>query len=292
VLEDQMSIVRLGAINDELSPVFERALELAVTLGIQEIEIHTVGRKVIEELETTDVRRIQQELAHRQLHVCNISSTVFLRCHLDDRDEEITWRTPFRSINGRYADHISALERVLEIAQILQAPLVRIFGFWQDRPLTEAIYEQAARRLVRPLQMAEAAGLPLVLENCPHTYFDWGQRAARLVEMIDSPWLRLLWDPCTGVRSGEPDIMAAYPQISRRLAHVHAKDMRFDPANKRGHVYVPIGQGQLDWRTILGRLEADGYQGVVCIETHHLGPDGTKESAAIATYKGLKEIIS
>jgi hypothetical protein len=39
-------------------------------------------------------------------------------------------------------------------------------------------------------------------------------------------------------------------------------------------------------------LQADGYQGVVCIETHHLGPDGAKESAAIATYNGLKEILS
>ena len=286
-----MSTFRLGAINDELSPVFEKALGLAVDLGIQEIEIHTVGRKVIEELETTEVRCIQQELAQRQLHVCNISSTIFLRCHLDDRDEEINWRTPFRSIKGCYADHLHALERALEIAQILEAPLVRIFGFWQDEPLSEAIFEQAAGRLVRPLQMAQLAGIPLALENCPHTYFDWGQRAARLVEMIDSPWLCLLWDPCAGVRSGEPDIMAAYPQISRRLAHVHAKDLRFDPANKRGHVYVPVGQGQVDWHTILGRLEADGYQGVVCIETHHLGPDGAKESAAIATYNGLKESL-
>jgi sugar phosphate isomerase/epimerase len=146
-------MLRLGAINDELSPVFERVLDLAVALGIQEIEIHSVGRKVIEKLETTEVRRVQQELAQRQLHVCNISSTVFLRCHLDDRDEEIPWRTPFRSIKGCYADHLRGLERALEIAQMLQAPLVRIFGFWQDEPLSDAIYEQVAGRLVRPLQM-------------------------------------------------------------------------------------------------------------------------------------------
>jgi sugar phosphate isomerase/epimerase len=285
-------MLRLGAINDELSPNFERALDLAVNLGIQEIEIHTVGRKVIEELEPAEVRRVQQELAQRQLHVCNISSTIFLRCHLDDRDEEIPWRSAFRSIKGRYADHLRGLEHALEIAQMLQAPLVRIFGFWQDGPLSEAVYEQVAGRLARPLQMAQLAGIPLALENCPHTWLDWGQRAARLVEMIDSPWLRLLWDPCSGVRSGEPDVLAAYAQISRHLAHVHAKDLRFDPASKRGHIYVPIGQGQVDWRSILAMLQADGYQGVVCIETHHLGPDGAKESAAIATYNGLKEILS
>jgi L-ribulose-5-phosphate 3-epimerase len=284
-------MIRLGAINDELSPNFERALDLAVDLGIQELEIHTLGRKTVEDLTPTEVRRVQQGLQQRQLHVCNISSTAFLRCHLDDRDEEIVWRTPFRSIQGRYTDHIRGLECTLQIAQELQAPLVRIFGFWQDEPLTEAIYQQAAERLTKPIQMAQAAGIPLALENCPHSYFDWGQRAISLVEMIASPWLRLLWDPCSGTRSGEPDVLAAYPQIRRCLAHVHAKDVRFNPGGKRDHFYVPIGQGQMDWRGILSRLKEDGYQGVVCIETHHMGPDGTKESAAIATFNGLKEIM-
>jgi L-ribulose-5-phosphate 3-epimerase len=285
------NMFRLGAINDELSPSFERALDLAVDLGIQELEIHTLGRKTIEELTPPEVKHLQQGLQERRLHVCNVSSTAFLRCHLDDRDVKITWRTPFRSIKGCYADHIRGLEHALQIAQELQAPLVRIFGFWQDEPLTDAISQQVADRLARPLKMAQAAGIPLALENCPHTYFDWGQRAAHLVEMVASPWLRLLWDPCSGLRSGEPDVLAAYPQIRHCLAHVHAKDLRFDPSSKRGHVYVPIGQGQVDWRSILTRLKVDGYQGVICIETHHLGPDGSKESAAIATYHGLTKVM-
>jgi sugar phosphate isomerase/epimerase len=278
---------RIGAITDELSPSFETALELAVELGLREVEIHTVDEKMVEQLSLVELRELKQRLLKRQLSVCCISSTVFLRCHLGGTEEPMSWRGSFRSVSGSYADHLSFLEKCLVCAQELEAQFVRIFGFWQDEPLTEAIYQRASERLEKPVQLAHQAGVTLVLENCPHTYFDWGARAVRLMELIDSPALQMLWDPCSGLRSGEQDVLSAYPLIKKYLKHVHAKDICFDPSDKRGHFYVPVGQGMLDWPGILNRLAEDIYQGVICLETHHLAADGTKESAARASYRGL-----
>ena len=283
-------MLRLGAITDEVSPRVERALDMIRAWGVQDVEVHTAWDKNVESLSDAQVSRLCHLLDERGLRVCCISSTAFLRCHLDGRDEPITWRTRFRSIRGGYADHVRALARGLEIARALRAPLVRVFGFWRDGPTTDDVYQRAAERLAKPVEAAQAAGIGLALENCPHTYFDWSERAARLVDQIDSPWLGLLWDPCSGMRAGENDYLSGYHHFQRRVMHVHAKDMRVDTALKRGRAYVPIGQGDIDWRAILARLVDSGYAGVVSLETYHLAADGTKETAAAASFEGLSQL--
>jgi sugar phosphate isomerase/epimerase len=281
---------RLGAITDELSPNTERALDMAQDFGLCEVEIHSAWNTNVETLTDAQVQVLKKLVRERDLRVCCISSTVFLRCHLADSNQSIPRLPGFQSIEGRYEEHLSALERCLDLANILGAPLVRVFGFWQEAPTEPAIYDQAAEKLVTPIQMAQAKGIRLALENCPHTYFDWGERAAKLVDLIDSVWFQMLWDPCTGLRSGEPDYLIAYKLIQPFLVHVHAKDLLLDPTLKRGRAYVPVGAGQVRWQEILSQLQEDGYQGVVCLETHHISPQGFKEQAAIASFQGLKRI--
>ena len=281
---------RLGAISDELSPNTVRALDLAQSLGLREVEIHTTWSANIEQLSDKQVDRLNLSLAERGLSVCCVSSTVFLRCHLDDRQEAIPELSDFRSIEGLYANHLRALERSLVVANKLDAPFVRVFGFWQGGVTTEDSFQQAAEKFTFPLKMAQANGVPLVLENCPHTYFDWGARAAQLVALINSPWLRLLWDPCTGLRSREPDYLGALDAIRPYLAHVHAKDIVIDAGLKRGRAYVPVGEGEVRWKEIMIRLVRAGYDGVLSLEPHHVGADGTRESAAVASFNGLRRI--
>ena len=101
--------MRIGAIDDELSPNFRRALELAVSLGIQEIELHTFNQKPVENLAPSEVGIVKQWLHELGLRICNLSSTIFLRCHLDDRQGEIVWRNPFICSSGDYAAHLRGL---------------------------------------------------------------------------------------------------------------------------------------------------------------------------------------
>lgn len=283
---------RLGAITDEVSPNTEHALDLVQRWSLSDVEVHTVWAENIEALTNSEVQQLRQQLDNRGLRTCCISSTVFLRCYLDDRYDPIDWQTRFKSIGGTYADHLQALARSLEIAALLDAPLVRIFGFWRAGPTSEDIYTQAAERLQKPIELAQTAKVRLALENCPHTYFDWGQRAAQLVDLINSPWLGLLWDPCSSLRSGQADYLAGYDAFRSRIMHVHAKDMRVDSGSKHDRAYVPVGRGEIDWPEIIQRLACDGYAGVISLETHHLGPDGTQETAAAESINGLKRITN
>lgn len=283
---------RIGAISDELNQDTEAALDVAVELGITWIEIHTAFDTCVERLTPAQLADLRGLLDARGLRACAISSTAFLRCHLDDRDDPIPPLRGFANIEGGYDDHVDALGRALEAAAALGAPLVRIFGFHQTGPVTDDVYPLAAERLARPIELAQAAGTPLALETCPHTYFGHGARAARLAAQIDSPWLRVLWDPAGATRAGDPDVLGAYPLIRPYLAHVHARDIRVDPSLPNGRAYCPIGEGQAPWREILSRLAADGYGGAVCLEPHFTAPDGRKEPAARASYAALQRTLS
>lgn len=280
---------QLGAITDELSPDVETALEMARRFDLQWVEVHTLRGQNLESLDDAHWTRFRQDLKRFELQVCCLASTAFLRCSLQG-GSGLSANLSYTCIAGQYEEHLESLARTLAIATQLGAPLVRIFGFWRQGPTTEAVYGRIADRFQEPLRMAQAAGVRLAVETCPHTYLDWGERAARLVALVNSPWLGVLWDPAGAIRAGDPRYLGCYPEMAPRLAHVHAKDIRLDPSLEGGRVYLPVGQGQIDWPGILTRLARDRYRAVVSLETHHRGPDGTQESAAQASLKGLKEI--
>lgn len=279
----------LSAINNELSPDLDQALSIAKDFGLQWIEVHTIGGECVETLHPAEIQGLKKTLDRHGMQVCCISSTAFLRCPLEDHDP-IPDPIAYPSIGGNYGDHLTALENALSIAHELNAPQVRIFGFVRRGPTTEQAYQRIAERLDQPIRMAQEAGVRLVLETCPHTYLDWGARAAHFAHMVDSPWLQILWDPAGPVRAGEQDYMAPYPQLQPYLGHVHAKDILIDPTLEGGRAYVPIGQGMIQWTQILGKLAEDGYGGWVSLEPHHVGPDGRQESAARTSFEGLTGI--
>jgi sugar phosphate isomerase/epimerase len=283
----------LGAITDELSKDIVQALDIAQRCGLKGVELHTVWGSNIECLGYAQIDRLKTLLDSQGLHVCCLSSTVFLRCHLDNRTDPISPIQGFASMDGSYAVHLEALERCLQIASTLSAPLIRIFGFWNPGMAPdEACYHAAAEKLVRAAHMAESAGITLALENCPYTGFCRGRQTANLVALVDSPRLQMLWDPANALRCGEEDYLAAYDLIRPFLAHVHAKDILISPNLERGRAYVLMGTGQMDWEGIIRHLASDGYRGVVSVEPHCLGPDGTPESAARTAVQALQRIMA
>jgi len=282
---------RLGAIVNEVSEDTERALSILERWKVRDVEIHTAWGKSVEVLSAQEVQRLADSLKSRQMKTCCVASTVFLRCHLDDREDPIEWGSGFASIEGDYQAHRDALERCFEIAEQLQASMIRIFGFWRTGPTTDDVFQQAVERMGRAAVLAEKAGFPLVLENCPHTYFDWGSRAARLLDMLDSKWVQLLWDPANSIRADDPDYLSGYPLLRNRMMHVHAKDIRKDPSLPSGRAYVPVNRGLVDWKEVLTQLSHDRYEGVVSLETHHVADDGSLETAAQESFAGLASVL-
>ena len=100
----------------------------------------------------------------------------------------------------------------------------------------------------------------------------------RILELVDSPWIRVNYD-CGNTFLGGEDPYAMLEAVIAKVVHVHAKDISRQQADaERGKVTgtavgCACGDGEIDWHRIVRRLKQAGYKGVLSVEC------GTEEQA-------------
>ncbi|MCX6890998.1 MAG: sugar phosphate isomerase/epimerase [Verrucomicrobia bacterium] len=103
-------------------------------------------------------------------------------------------------------------------------------------------------------------------------------RLKRILELVDSPWIRVNFDTGNSFLAGQ-DPYAMLDAFIGKVVHVHAKDISVKQAEKeRGKVTgtavgCACGDGVIDWRRVIGQLKKAGYTGVISVEC------GTEEQA-------------
>ena len=98
-----------------------------------------------------------------------------------------------------------------------------------------------------------------------------------LVHTVDSPALRVNWDPGNAHHAGERPFPDGWEAVRDQVENVHVKDSRRDPDGKM--VWAIPGEGEIDWAGQLRALAERNYRGQVTIETHlRPGPEQTKRS--------------
>lgn len=96
-------------------------------------------------------------------------------------------------------------------------------------------------------------------------------RLLRILDLVDSPWIRVNYDCGNTFLAGE-DPYKMLDAVADKVVHVHAKDISAEQAEKeRGKVTgTPVGcacgDGMIDWHRIVGRLKEAGYDGVLSVE--------------------------
>jgi len=282
---------RLCIIADEVSSNFDHALACASAWDLRYVEVHSLWDTSVEWLDVSQIERLRAALAAHHLSAPVISSTIFLRCRLQDGPPPERWSRRFDSLAGGYTEHLHALERSLAVAQGVGAAVVRIFGFWRDGPTNDAVVAQIVDRLRPALQMASASGIVLALENCPHTYLDQTRLALQVVRRLDSPWLRLLWDPANALRSGEADVAERVDEALPVLAHMHLKGLRLAEETSGSREYVRLDQGGIDYRRLIGRLLDGGYAGLFSLEPHYSLAGEDRQGAARESLVIVRDIF-
>lgn len=93
----------------------------------------------------------------------------------------------------------------------------------------------------------------------------------RILELVDSPWIRVNYDCGNTFLSGE-DPYAMLEAVIDKVVHVHAKDISTKQAQaERGKVTgtavgCACGDGEIDWHRIVKRLKKAGFNGVLSVE--------------------------
>jgi sugar phosphate isomerase/epimerase len=221
-----------------------------------------------------------------------ISSTLFLQCRFDDDGRSNRWFTRiddyFITITGDYASHLEALGRCVRLCDMFDTDKLRTFGFINESPMDDDDAVAKIFELLRePVETVEKAGLVLAMENCPHTYLQFGSLTRRVIDRIGSPHFRALWDPANAMRSGGVPFPQDYGCVRGSVVHVHAKDI----AMEGGMHMVPLGEGVIDYSGILKSLREDGFGGVISLEPEYMDPKGGRPEGVRRSLVGIKSIL-
>jgi sugar phosphate isomerase/epimerase len=243
---------KLSVISDEVSQDIRVVASFARKFNLEGVEIRSVWGKSPQHLlpEANEVRRVLSEYG---LKVSAIASPLFKA----DIESE-----------GEFEEHLNVLRNCVELANKLDAKIIRGFTFWR-RGRIEDYIDRIIERYRKPLEIIEGEDLILGVENEPSTFAGNGRELAIFLSRIDSRKVKAVWDPGNDIfdPSGEVPYPDGYRYIRNRIIHVHVKD-----GMRRGSYGKPewtaIGEGEVAYREQFKALKEDGYAGYISLETH------------------------
>ena len=212
---------------------------------------------------------IKHLLDQYHVKVSNIASTLFFLCPLYQGDEVSLFNPGFYSIQGDLKYHLKVLEHACWIANELDCPKIRIFPFrWPDNRKgpygTKQDFEKIIENIKKALDISKKYHVTLMLENCPYSHLPKGKMTLQVVQAINDPYLKLLWDPANSYRairenvpkeymdwSLEEELLHIYPY----LGHIHLKNYHYVSGLVKPFVHVPLLNGDIDYKTLVKSIQ-------------------------------------
>jgi sugar phosphate isomerase/epimerase len=200
------------------------------------------------------------------------------------------------------------LEQVIRAAPLLGVRQVNTFVGRDWRLAVDANWPRFLEVWPPLVRLAEENGVQIGIENCPmlFTNDEWpgGKNLAttpavwrRMFEAIPSPAFGLNYDPSHLVWQ-HIDYLLPLSEFSRRLLHVHAKDVRIDRQrlNDVGILATPSafhhpklpGLGEVNWGAFFSILNEVGYHGAVCVEVEDRSYEHSLEARKAALRQSLQ----
>jgi sugar phosphate isomerase/epimerase len=284
---DSGSPFRISVINDEISQDFDHACKVATgEFGMQWIELRSLWKKNIVNLDQKEVAEAQRILEKYKLRVTDIASPLFKTDWPGAPKSKFSEGGGFGA-NFTFEQQDSVLDRAIAMAKAFQTDRVRCFDFW--RLENSAPYRAAInQKLLDAANKAGARGITLVLENEPSCNTGTGAEAAKVLDAIQSPNLMLNWDPGNAATLGETPYPDGYNLLPKeRIGHCHCKDA---VKKGKGYDWAPVGGGFIDWVGQFQALKRDGYHHAVSLETHWNG-GGSPEESSRKSWAGMKKCL-
>lgn len=293
----------LGVVTDEVSQDPAEAAREARRLGLVSVEVNSLWGKPVHELTDDEVDRAARIFDDAGLPVLVIDPPLFKPLYLPAQTSQF-------KVHDGFQEHLRILDRALELTTRFRGPrggrvpFVRTFSFRRTdmaglgNPsprlphggvINEPTLDIIAAGLRQAAERAAEKGVTLVLENVRSCWANTGTNAARIVERVNTPSLKALWDPGNAYVSGET-FPSGWEAVRDHVVHVHVKDASVvDP--KAGLTrWECIGKGEANLVAELRSLSKLPYRGAVHIETHWKPDDGSNGTSA--TFRGLMELLA
>lgn len=286
-----------GVITDEIDQDFARACRIAAELGMRYVELHELWHKSVHELSDTELTEAKAILDNHGLRTHLICGMLFRPFSLADVELASMTEHP------RFREHMERLDRFIQMAHHFDAPYIRTFGFTRDvggtnpsprSPDGGGLDDATLAKIAHGLRMAcdrlQSEGLILAMENARSLYANTGGNMRRVLDAVDRPNLKIIWDPANAYVAGE-DPVAGLEQVRGQIIDVHCKDARVEDETTGLTSWARIGDGGTDWATQLRLLQSEPVH-TYTIETHWHPPGRDRGDNTRQTFAALQALIA
>ena len=262
--------MKLGVICDGISRDLTRAIDVMDEFDLTYAELQFVGDKEVGDHSAAEIAEMDQLLRGRGKPVSCVSRHIFAGTTSANRPGD-----------ALHQKHMDALKRVIEMAHILEAPLVRIMTQKKEQILwgrngaekwnvAHGAWDTMAPMIAPAVDLAKAEDVTLVVETGNGTMVNSNYTARKLIDELDAKeTLKVLWDPGNNCWCHEQAFPDGYEAVKGGyLGHVHIKDVLVDTPRATLEVRR-MGTGQLGpmFQPMADAMRADHYDGVISFES-------------------------
>jgi sugar phosphate isomerase/epimerase len=263
----------LSAFADEIDPDPQKQIDVLKQCGVRHIELRSILQTNVLDLSDLQVGELKSLLDRHGFRLSAIGSPI----------GKIKIDQPFEP-------HLKRFERAIELCRVFDTPNIRIFSYYRIEGSDWKDWRsEVLARMGEKVRRAEKAGMRLVHENEHNIYGDDPDRVVDLLQSINSPHLRAVYDAANYVFCGY-DPWEGWQKTKAWTAHFHIKD--WVAGAKHGSL---AGEGQGRLPEVIADV-ATSYDGFATLEPHLLGggPTGGVTGPelfpkAVAAFKAILE---
>ena len=297
---------RLAMYTPELRLPFDEEMAQAKAVGVDYVWFNRLLNETpVAEMSDAAADRMAQRVERHGLEIFLLNAdNPFKQVHLTDLDLKTM------SDHQGFKKDFKHLVRSMQIASRIGVGAVGAFTFawpgeyssgkptWPMRWLTRGgvIAEVDMEKLVKAFTLvaeeAERYQVDVALSMMPWNYTNTTGNFRSLVERVGSRRLTVMWGPADCWNCGEWDVATAgFGNIRPYLHGLHLKDLHVLDGRKLKFEYRPLGDGDVDYLTILRGMRDHGCDVFLSLATHFRPPSGSRKEAMQINYRNLQEMI-
>ena len=248
----------ISALGDEAAGPIEAQCAALRTLALSHIEVRASGGKILIDSDPEVTEQTARAIADAGLRVSAYASPLGKV-----------------KIDSDLGEHRRRFARALEVCKRLGTDGMRIFTFYMPPDALDRHRDTVLREFAHFAAEAGRAGIRLLVENERGIYCEQPDRCLDLMRSLDSPHLRMLFDPANFIQAGAEPFPLAWEMLRPYVGYVHIKD-----AVKATGEVRPAGEGDARLPEFLRTLAAGGYDGYLSLEPHLKGDDKMQRAVA------------
>ena len=287
--------MKLGIICDGISRDLSYAVNVMDEFELEYAELQFVGDTEVGDHSAQEIKEIDLLLRDRGKPVSCLSRHIFAGM-----------TTANLAGDDLHTKHMDALKRVIDMAHVVDSPLVRIMTPKKEQILwgsngaekwnvANGAWEKLLPLIAPACDLARDSGVTLVVETGNGTMVNSNYTGRKMIDDLNAKdVLKILWDPANNCWCHEQAFPDGYEEIKTGyLGHVHIKDVHVDTPRATLEIRR-IGEGQLanQFKQMASAMRGDGYEGVISFESVYHPGNGNFEDGfrqCVGLFKTLFE---